>query len=70
MVTRGEISKGTMISRRGRSARLKGVGGRGAESLDRVAVGDFSSRAKRVESDRRGQALVEMTIRAELRTEN
>jgi hypothetical protein len=38
------------------------VGGRGAESPDRVAGGDFSSRANRVESDRRGQALVEMTV--------
>jgi hypothetical protein len=35
---------------------------RGAESADRVAVGDFSSRAGWVESDRRGQALVEMTV--------
>jgi hypothetical protein len=32
------------------------------KSLDRVAVGDFSSHANRVESDRRGQALVEMTV--------
>jgi hypothetical protein len=70
MVTRGEISRGYMISRRGRIAGTKGMGGRGAESLDRVAVGDFSSRANRVESDRRGQALVEMTIRVEQRTEN
>jgi hypothetical protein len=62
MVTRGEISKGYMISRRGRIARTEWVGGRGAENVDRVAVGDFSSRANRVESDRRGQALVEMTV--------
>jgi hypothetical protein len=40
----------------------KGWVARGAESLDRVAVGDFSSRANLVESDRRGQALVEMTV--------
>jgi hypothetical protein len=38
------------------------MGGRGAEIPDRVAVGDFSSRADWVESDRRGQALVEMTV--------
>jgi hypothetical protein len=62
MVMRGEISKGYMISRRGWIAGTKGVGGRAAESVDRAAVGDFSSRANRVESDRRGQALVEMTV--------
>jgi hypothetical protein len=32
------------------------------KSADRVAVGDFSSRANLVESERRGQALVEMTV--------
>jgi hypothetical protein len=62
MVMRGEISKGYMISRRGRIARTERVGGRAADSGDRVAVGDFSSRADWVESDRRGQALVEMTL--------
>jgi hypothetical protein len=62
MVMRGEISKGTMISRRGRIARTERVGGRAADSRDRVAVGDFSSRANRVDRVRRGQALVEMTV--------
>jgi hypothetical protein len=63
MVTRGEISKGYMISRRSRIAKTKkGVGGRAADSGDRVAVGDFSSRADWVENDCRGQALVEMTV--------
>jgi hypothetical protein len=38
------------------------VGGRGAESVDCVAVGDFSSRAGWIETDRRGQPLVEMTV--------
>jgi hypothetical protein len=62
MVTRGEISKGYTISRRGRIARTERVGGRGAERLDRVALGDFSSRANWAERYRRGQALVEMTV--------
>jgi hypothetical protein len=60
MVTRGEISRGYMISRRSRIARTT-RGGRQSRR-DRVAVGDFSSRANRVESDRRGQALVNMTV--------
>jgi hypothetical protein len=63
MVTRGEISKGYEISRRGRIAGTKkGWEAHAADSGDRVAVRDFSSRANRVESDRRGQALVEMTV--------
>jgi hypothetical protein len=63
MDARGEISRATRCSRRGKLTRRQGEGDRhvAAKNVDCVAVGDFSSRTGLYQNEQRGQALVEMT---------
>jgi hypothetical protein len=61
MVARGEISRAPRFSRRESSGNPERGRHVAPKSVDRVAVGDFSSRTGWVQTARRGQALVEMT---------